>query len=119
MRNAVLLLPLLALVSCASAGTAEEFQWTVECPKTVDKGAEFPFTVRTVRPNGPEVPGVTYHYQILWTAGSATPLRHKGSSGALEKIHARMAVGPATMVITCANKDGVDVKVAETSFEVK
>ncbi|HVR84399.1 MAG TPA: hypothetical protein VMU54_08820, partial [Planctomycetota bacterium] len=119
MRHLIMVVPLLALWSCASAGTAEEFQWSVECPKSVDKGGEFTFTVHTIRPSGPEVAGVTYHYQILWTAGSGSPLRHKGSSAALERVHARMVPGPATMVVTCENKQGLDVKVAEATFEVK
>jgi hypothetical protein len=119
MRNLIMAVPLLALLSCSSAGTAEEFQWSVDCPKSVDKGAEFTFTVHTVRPGGQEVPGVTFRYQILWTGGTGTPLRHKGSSSTLERVHARMVPGPATMVITCDNAQGLAVKVAETSFEVK
>jgi hypothetical protein len=107
------------LASCVSAGTAEEFEWTVDFPKSVDKGAEFTFMVRTVRPGGAEVPGVLYRYQISWTGGSSNPLRHKGSSGSPSKVHARMAAGPATMVVTCLNHEGLDVKVAEVSFEVK
>ena len=119
MRQLILVVPVLALLSCVSAGTAEEFQWSVEVPKTVDKGAEFTFTVHAVRPGGAEVAGVFYRYQILWTAGSGSPLRHKGSSAAPERVHARMVPGAATMVITCVNKAGLDVKVAETGFEVK
>ena len=119
MRNLIIVVPLLALLSCATAGTAEEFQWSVECPKSVDKGAEFAFTVHAVRSGGPEVAGVLYRYQILWTAGSGNPLRHKGSTAAQERVHARMIPGPATMVITCQNRDGLDVKVAEATFEVK
>ena len=119
MRHLLIVVPLLALISCATPGTAEEFQWTIECPKTVDKGAEFVITVHAARVGGPEVTGVTYRYQILWTAGSGNPLRHKGSTAAQERVHARMIPGPATIVITCANKEGMDVKVAETTFEVK
>jgi len=119
MRHLLIVVPLLGLLSCATPGTAEEFQWSVESPKSVDKGAEFAFTVHAVRPGGPEVAGVTYRYQILWTAGSGNPLRHKGSTAATERVHARMVPGPATMVITCMGKDGMDVKVAETTFEVK
>jgi len=112
-------LPLLILASCVSAGTAEEFEWTVDCPKSVDKGAEFTFTVRTVRAGGPEVLGVSYRYQISWTGGSGSPLHHRGTSGAVSKVHARMTPGPATMVVTCPNREGLDVKVAEATFEVK
>ena len=119
MRHLLIVVPLLALISCATPGTAEEFQWSVECPKSVDKGAEFAFTVHAVRAGGPEVAGVTYRYQILWTAGSGNPLRHKGATAVQERVHARMTVGPATMVITCVSKAGMDVKVAETTFEVK
>jgi hypothetical protein len=119
MRRAVRGLLLLTLASCASAGSAEEFKWTVDCPKSVDKGAEFTFTVRAVRPGGPEVPGVSYLYQISWTGGSGSPLRHRGTSGAASKMHARMTPGPAIMVVTCPNREGLDVKVAEATFEVK
>jgi len=119
MRQLLIVVPLLALVSCATPGTAEEFQWSVDAPKTVDRGAEFVFTVHAVRAGGPEVAGVTYRYQILWTAGSGSPLRHKASTAATERVHARMVPGPATMVVTCVNKEGIDVKVAETTFEVK
>jgi len=119
MRYLLIVVPLLALISCATPGTAEEFQWSIECPKSVDKGAEFVVTVHAVRAGGAEVAGVTYRYQILWTAGSGNPLRHKGATAVQERVHARMIPGPATMVITCLNKEGVDVKVAETSFEVK
>ena len=119
MRHLLIVVSLLALLSCATHGTAEEFQWSVECPKSVDRGAEFGFTVHAVRPGGAEAAGVTYRYQILWTAGSGNPLRHKGSTAVQERVHARMTAGPATMVITCMGKDGMDVKVAETTFEVK
>jgi len=119
MRCILKSLPLLILASCASAGTAEEFTWTVECPKSVDKGAEFSFTVRSARAGGVEAPGVSYRYQISWTGGSGSPLRHRGTSGAISKVHARMTPGPATLVITCPNREGLDVKVAEVTFEVK
>jgi hypothetical protein len=109
----------LVLAGCAAAGTAEEFTWAVDVPKAVDKGSEFMFTVRSTRPTGEAVPGVTYRYQIHWPAGSANPLRHKGATGEPEKVKARLAPGTATMVVTCVNRQGLDVKVGETTFEVK
>jgi hypothetical protein len=68
---------------------------------------------------GEAVNGVGYRYQILWTGGSTNPLRHRGSTGEGEKVHARMVAGPATIVFTCLNRAGLDAKVLETSFEVK
>lgn len=115
----VSLLSLAVLTGCPQIGTAEEFTWSVECPKSVDRGAEFVMTVRTVNSSGQAIDGVKYRYQILWTAGSSNPLRHRGSSGEPEKVHARMATGPATVVVTCPNREGLDVKVAEARFEVK
>lgn len=108
-----------ALAGCKSAGTAEEFTWSVECPKEVDRGAEFTLLVKTTNSAGAAVSGVFYRYQILWPAGSANPLRHKGVSGESEKVKARMVTGPATIVFTCLNREGLDVKVLETKFEVK
>jgi len=119
MRRVLGGLPLLILASCASAGTAEEFTWAVDCPKSVDKGAEFAFTVRTSRPGGAEAPGVPYRFQISWAGASGSPLRHRGTSGAAAKMHARMTPGPATLVVTCPDREGLDVKVAEVTFEVK
>ncbi len=104
---------------CASPGTAEDFKWSIDCPKTVDKGAEFLFTVRTTNPAGVAVSDVSYRYQILWPGGTSNPLRHGGRSGEPEKVKARMATGPATMVVTCDNRQGLDVKVLEATFEVK
>jgi hypothetical protein len=119
MQHLFRIVPFLALSSCATAGTAEKFQWSVDCPRVMNMGAEFTFTVHAVRPGGPEVAGVTYRYQILWSAGSGSPLCHQGSSAAPNRVHARMTPGPATLLITCENLRGVDVKVAETTFEVK
>jgi len=119
MRQLILVVPLLALAACASAGVAEDVEkWVLEVPPAVDKGAEFQFTVRAQR-NGAEIPNVKYHYQVLWPEGSGNPLRHSGWTGTAVKVHARMVTGKATIVFTCINRAGVDVKVAETSFEVK
>jgi hypothetical protein len=107
------------LGGCKSAGTAEEFTWSADIPKEVDRGAEFTLVVRTVNSAGAAVNGVTYRYQILWPQGSSNPLRHKGASGEPEKVKARMVSGPATIVFTCANREGLDVKVLESKFEVK
>ena len=115
----VLLAAGLLWAGCASAGSAEDFKWSIECPRSVDKGAEFTFTVQTANEAGSAVDGVKYRYQILWTAGSSSPLRHKGRSGEPQKIHARMVAGPATIVVTCENRAGLDTKVLESGFEVK
>lgn len=115
----VCILSIATLTGCATPGVAEDFKWSVECPKAVDRGAEFTLTVRTVGSAGQAVDGVRYRYQILWAGGSSNPLRHKGNSGEAEKVHARMVPGPATIVFTCQNREGLDTKVLETSFEVK
>jgi len=116
---------LLALTGCAM-GTLEDYKWTVECPQTVDKGTEFHLTVKTVRataegePSGADpVDGVEYHYQIHWTGGSSAPLRHTRYTGELVKIRARLVPGPATILITALNREGLDAKVQETKIEVK
>jgi hypothetical protein len=119
MNNVRIVVSLLALAGCATPGTAEDFKWSVECPKTVDRGAEFLFTVTAAKASGEAVNGVGFRYQILWTGGSANPLRHRGSTGESEKVHARVTTGPATIVITCLNRQGLDTKVLEASFEVK
>jgi len=104
---------------CVVAGTAEEFTWSIQVPKTVDKGADLVFQVKAVNASGEQVIGVRYHYQILWTGGSSSPLRHKGRTGEDETIRARIVAGPATLVVTCENKSGVLIKVGEAQFEVK
>jgi hypothetical protein len=122
MKNAVFVVSLLALAAlpgCGATGVAEDFKWSVECPKTVDRGAEFAFTVTAANAAGEPVKGISYRYQILWTGGSSNPLRHPGATGQSEKVHARMTTGPATIVFTCPNREGLDAKVVETSFEVK
>ncbi len=118
--TAVVSIGVVALLGgCKSAGTAEDFTWSVELPKEVDRGAEFTLVVKTTSSAGEAVNGVFYRYQILWPQGSANPLRHKGASGEPEKIKARMVTGPATIVFTCLNREGLDVKVLESKFEVK
>lgn len=122
MKNVAVVVSLLAgagLAGCGTAGVAEDFKWSIDAPKTVDRGAEFGFTVTAVNAAGEAVNGVVYRYQILWTGGSSNPLRHRGSTGETEKVHARMTTGPATIVITCPNRAGLDAKVLETGFEVK
>lgn len=109
---------MLGLAGCQSAGTAEDFTWAIEVPKTVDRGAEFLFTVKTSK-GGAEVPRAKYRYQILWPEGAGNPLRHSGWSGAPEKVHARMIAGKATMIVTAPNREGLEVKVLEAAFEVK
>lgn len=116
------------LTTGCTTGTIEDYKWTVECPQTVDKGTEFLLLVNTVEaaaePAGAEagskpVGGVPYHYQIHWTGGSSAPLRHTAVTGEPVKIRARMAAGPATILITALNREGLDVKVQETKIEVK
>jgi hypothetical protein len=113
----------LALAGC-SAGTLEDYTWTVKCPQTVDKGTEFHLNVKSVRVSaGAETPeaedGVPYHYQIHWTGGTSAPLRHAAFTGEPVKIRARMVPGPATILITALNREGLDAKVQETKIEVK
>ncbi|MBV8881527.1 MAG: hypothetical protein JO332_16290, partial [Planctomycetaceae bacterium] len=96
-----------------------DFKWSADCPKAVDKGAEFLFTVRTIGAGGSEVPNAKFRYQILWPEGSGNPLRYTGWSGTPEKVHARMVPGKATMVVTAENREGLEAKVLETTFEVK
>lgn len=123
MRHSLLLAALvltgLCFLGCSTPGTAEDFKWSVECPKSVDKGSEFTILVRTLNAGDQQVDGVKYHFQIMYTGGSAAPLRHKGHTGEPAKVHAHLAPGPATIVFTCENKAGVQVKVLETTFEVK
>ena len=122
MKNILAVVSLAAVVAvagCASPGAAEDFKWSIECPKSVDKGSEFTFVVTTANPSGQAVNGMRFHYQIMWTGGSANPLRHKGHSGENEKVHARLAPGPATIVVTSENREGLETKVLESSFEVK
>lgn len=120
------LLGLLGAAGCASPGTAEDFTWAVDCPKTVDKGSEFAVTVRSSKSmesdaglKEQEISGVTYRWQIQWTGGSSAPLLHAARSGDAVKIRARLTPGQATLLITSLNKSGLDVKVAETKIEVK
>lgn len=125
MKRAMAAVVLLALAGCAK-GTIEDYTWTVECPPSVDKGTEFHLLVNT-HPAGDategasegSVGGVPYHYQIHWTGGSSAPLRHTAYTGEPVKIRARMSPGPATILITALNREGLDVKVQETKIEVK
>lgn len=122
MKNLVAVVSLVMMAlpgGCKSVGTAEDFTWSVDLPKAVDRGAEFTLVVKTTNSAGAAVNGVPYRYQILWPQGSANPLRHKGASGEPEKIKARMVAGPATIVFTCVNREGLDVKVVESMVEVK
>jgi hypothetical protein len=128
MKNAILAVILAALAGCASRPTAEYLKWVADCPKTVDKGSEFKLTVlatlsvEATEEGGPTtqaVEGVEYTYQIHWTGGSSAPLRHRGWTGEPVKIRARLVPGPATILVTSLNKEGLDVKVLETTIEVK
>jgi hypothetical protein len=125
MKNAIVVVSMLALAGlagCVSPGTAEDFKWTAECPKTVDKGSEFNLTINATKESEEgikPIEGVPFTYQVHWTGGSSAPLRHLGYTGEAVKIRARMVLGPATILITSANKDKLDVKVLETAIEVK
>jgi hypothetical protein len=128
MKLALIAVASLAAVGCASRGTAEDYQWSAEAPKTVDKGSEFHLTVNALKAPPPDSPpevgasavgGVEYRWQILWTGGSPAPLRHTAWTGEPVKIRARLEPGPATVLITSRNKEGLDVKVLETRVEVK
>jgi hypothetical protein len=119
MRTLLAVVSLLGLASCAGPGTSEDFKWTVDCPKSVERGAEFGFTVRTAKGSAGEVAGVAFRYEITWAPGSGSPLRQKGSSGTAVKAHARVLQGPATLVISAENREGQAVKVAEAAFEVR
>jgi hypothetical protein len=119
MRSSLVSISLLALIGCASAGTVDEYRWSVDGPKSVERGAEFTFRVRTIRAGGAEVPDVPYRFQITWPAGGGNPLSHEGMSGTAQKVHARMAFGPATLIILGVAKDGKEAPVAQASFEVK
>lgn len=107
------------LGGCSVPGTAEDFAWSLEVPKSVDKGADLVFRVLTHNAAKEPVDGVKYHYQILWTGGSSNPLRHTGRTGEDERIRSRLAAGPATLVVTCVNRSGNLIKVGEAGFEVK
>jgi hypothetical protein len=107
-----------ALAGCGTAGSAEDFTWSIDAPKTVDKGSEFLFTVKATADAG-AAEGVPYRYQILWPGSSTNPLRHKARTGQAQKVHARLAPGPATLVVTCENRAGLETKVLEMGFEVK
>jgi hypothetical protein len=119
MRKLLAVVSLLGLVSCAGPGSAEQFQWTVDCPKSVAPGAEFTFTVFAAKAGEGRVTDVRYRYEIAWPPGSGSPLRQHGSTGTPSKAHARVVPGPATLVIFGENREGAAVKVAEAGFEVK
>jgi hypothetical protein len=125
MKRAMTSVAFLAIAGCTT-GTMEDYKWSVDCPPTVDKGTEFNLLVNTIKTAGSaegaaDAPaeGVPFHYQIHWTGGSSAPLRHTGYSGEAVKIRARMSPGPATILITALNREGLDVKVQETKIEVK
>jgi hypothetical protein len=104
---------------CASPGHAEDFAWSIEIPKAMDRGAEFRFVVRATGAAGTPVDGVSYRWQIAWPGGTLDTLRHKGSSGEPVLLHARLQPGTAKLLVLCENRAGVETKVLEQSFEVK
>lgn len=119
MKKMLLVVLPLALAGCASRGTAEDFTWLIECPKTVEPGAELQFAVRTVDAGGQAVNGVRFRYQIQWTGGSALPFRFSAASGTSVKLRARRDTGPAALIVSSENRQGREVKVLEAAFEVK
>jgi hypothetical protein len=110
---------LLLLASCAVPGKAEDFQWSLDVPPAVDRGADLVFRVQARRASGETVEGVSFRYLILWTGGSSSPLRHGGHTGTPVTLRARIQAGPATLIITSEDQAGKQVKVAEGTFEVK
>jgi hypothetical protein len=62
---------------------------------------------------------VSFRYLILWTGGSSSPLRHGGQTGTPVVLRTRIQAGPATLIVTCEDHAGKQVKVAEGMFEVK
>jgi len=110
---------LLGLASCAGPGSAEQLQWTVDCPTSVAPGAEFAFTVFAAKAGDGRVAGVPYRYEIAWAPGSGSPLRQHGSTGTPSKAHARVVPGPATLAVFGEAREGAAVKVAQVGFEVK
>lgn len=119
MRSAAVVVVLLGLASCAGPGTAEEYRWSVECPKTVERGAAFQFTVHASRADHQDVAEVPYRYEITWPAGAGNPLKQGGATGTPSAAHARMVAGPATLVIRGIGRNGAEVKVCDAAFEVK
>jgi hypothetical protein len=122
MKIAALVLPLAAVAAlsgCTAHDYVTEHKWTIEAPTEVMKGTEFPFKVKLVDAQEKEADGVGYHYQIHWPGGSVQPLRHAGWTGEEQKRRASIVPGTATVVVTCADKDGAVVKVAEAKVEVK
>lgn len=118
MSRFVTLLSLIILGGCAVRGTAEDFKWEIECPATVERGVDFQFLVQASGGEG-AARGVKYRYAITWTGGSSNPLRHKGVSGSFETVRARTVAGAAVLMVFCENKQGLEVKVLEKTFEVK
>ena len=108
-----------ALTGCTAHDYVNDHKWTIEAPKDVQKGTEFPFKVLLVDANDKAINGVDYHYQIHWPGGTVQPLRHAASTGEDQKRRASLVAGTATLVVTCGNKEGASVKVAEASLEIK
>ena len=53
MKKALMLLSI-GLAGCASFGAAGDYEWSVEAPESVDRGADFVFTVNAVARPGVE-----------------------------------------------------------------
>ncbi len=108
-----------ALAGCARGDYINDHKWAVEAPKEVAKGSDLQFKVTLLNAEEKPEEGVDFHYQILWPGGTVQPLRHPGRTGEDQKRRASLQPGTAKVVVTCANKDGATVKVAEASVEVK
>jgi len=116
-RIAAVVVCLLGLASCAGPGTAEDYRWSVDCPKSVERGAAFQFTVHAMSADRKDVAELPYRYEIAWAAGS--PLKQGGTTGTPSAAHARMVAGPATLVVRGIGRNGAEVKVCDAAFEVK
>lgn len=119
MRRSAVVVCLLGLASCAAPGASEDYRWSVEVPKTVERGAGFQFTVHAMNADHKDVAEVPYRYEITWPAGGGNPLKQGGTTGKPSSAHARMVAGPATIVVRGIGRNGAEVKVWDGAFEVK
>lgn len=114
MHRAALVVCLVGLASCAGPGAAGEYQWTLDCPKSVERGAGFQFTVHAAKGDQKDVADLAYRFEIAWPADGGHPLKQAGVTGTPTKAHARMAAGTATLTILFG-----DINVGTAAFEVK
>jgi hypothetical protein len=112
MRLSAAVVCLVGLASCA-APVAEDYRWTLDCPKSVERGAGFQFTVHAAHGQSPNTTDLPYRFEITWPAGAGSALRQGGVTGTPSKAHARMVPGPATLVILVG-----EVRVCEAAFDI-